>query len=31
MFSHLDCINFNDNFQDNFIWENMNKMALKVN
>ena len=29
-FSHLNSTNFNDNFEDNFIREKVNKMASKV-
>ena len=29
-FSHLDSINVNDNFKDNFMREKVNKMASKV-
>ena len=29
-FSYLDSINFNDNFKDNFMRENVNETALKT-
>ena len=30
IFSHLNSVNFNDNFKDNFMQEKVNKMASKA-